>query len=104
MPGAGVPRAALQVGRRRDDEFGSVVTRRGPAQVCPYLARDDRDVRDDAVTAFRQRAGFPSRFAEPTNTMRPKITSKGIEFKDVDTGRDVALLCPGQAFPVPFYR
>ncbi|XP_034229993.1 Down syndrome cell adhesion molecule-like protein Dscam2 isoform X12 [Thrips palmi] len=41
---------------------------------------------------------------EPTNTMRPKITSKGIEFKDVDSGRDVALLCPGQAFPVPFYR
>lgn len=36
--------------------------------------------------------------------MRPKITSKGIEFKDVDAGRDVALLCPGQAFPVPFYR
>ncbi|XP_052129300.1 cell adhesion molecule Dscam2-like isoform X2 [Frankliniella occidentalis] len=41
---------------------------------------------------------------EPTNTMRPKIARNGIEFKDVDSGRDVALLCPGQAFPVPFYR
>nr|CAD7199658.1 unnamed protein product [Timema douglasi] len=42
--------------------------------------------------------------AEPTGGVRPRVTSKTIEFKDVPRGSEFVALCPGQGFPVPRYR
>jgi hypothetical protein len=43
-------------------------------------------------------------FSEPNGAVRPRVTSKTIDVKEIVAGGRVVALCPGQGFPVPIYR
>lgn len=43
-------------------------------------------------------------FSEPIGFVKPQVSSKIIEFKDVGAGSVFVGICPGQAFPVPVFR
>lgn len=43
-------------------------------------------------------------FSEPNGAVRPRVTSKTIDVKEIMAGGRVVALCPGQGFPVPMYR
>lgn len=43
-------------------------------------------------------------FEEPVGHVKPRVSSKTIEIKEVRVNDTFVGLCPGQAYPVPVYR
>ncbi|KAI5744433.1 hypothetical protein M8J76_002195 [Diaphorina citri] len=47
---------------------------------------------------------IPCLSLEPVGSTKPKVSGDKIQGLEGTSGSDVTLLCPAQAFPVPFYR
>lgn len=73
---------------------------------CPYCVSDNRIPSQASGICWLTLIllGFLFVRLEPVGSVKPKVVSKTIEFVDHAKGSLFAMLCPGQAFPVPVYR